>query len=144
MTPDDGLKLLAQLQVDEGFRGYAYQDSLGYYTIGYGRLIDRRKGGMISKDEALYLLQNDIGAKGKELLAYSWFNVQDSVRQAALTNMAFNLGTPGLLHFPTFLHFMLLKDYPSAVQQLVNTPWHGQVGVRADRIIKLIEIGAWT
>lgn len=144
MTPDDQMRLLAQLKVDEGFRGYAYPDSNGWLTIGYGRLIDRRKGGSISQDESLYLLQNDIKAKGTQLMTYAWFNNQDGVRQAALTNMCFNLGLEGLLHFPHFLGYMLIKDYPKAVKELTGTPWHTQVGVRADRIIHLIETGAWT
>ena len=144
MTPGDQARLLSQLQADEGLRNSAYQDSLGWWTIGYGRLIDARKGGHISTDEALYLLQNDVAAKEQELSAFAWFNDQDSVRQAALTNMAFNLGTAGLLQFPHFLGCMLNKDYPGAVANVINTPWHTQVGVRADRIIKLIETGAWT
>lgn len=38
-------KLTAQLRRDEGEKLYAYQDTLGYWTIGIGRLIDRRRGG---------------------------------------------------------------------------------------------------
>lgn len=144
MMPEDQARLLAQLKTDEGFRPYAYADSLGYLTIGYGRLIDKRKGGQISQDEALYLLQNDVAAKETALLAYAWFNNQDSVRQAALTDMAFNLGLEGLLHFPNFLGYMLKQDYPSAIKELTDTPWHSQVGARADRIIQLISTGAWT
>lgn len=143
MTPDDAIRLLTQLKADEGFRSYAYTDSEGWITIGYGRLVDKRKGGGISQDEALYLLQNDIKAKSDQLLAYAWFNAQDSVRQAALTNMTFNLGLDGLLHFPHFLGYMLVKDYPNAVKELTDTPWHSQTGVRADRIIAMINSGAW-
>ena len=143
MTPDDQAKLRAQLKVDEGCKLYAYQDSLGFLTIGYGRLIDRRKGGQITPDEAEYLLGNDIARVEKELAAYAWFNNQDSVRQAALTDMAFNLGTVGLLHFPHFLGYMIAKDYPKAVKELIDTPWHSQVGVRADRLIAMISTGAW-
>lgn len=143
MAPEDHAHLLAQLQIDEGCKLYGYTDSLGYLTIGYGRLIDRRKGGQISQDEALYLLQNDIARVEKQLTQYAWFSAQDSVRQAALANMCFNLGLEGLLHFPHFLGYMLSKDYPNAAKELVDTPWHSQVGVRADRIIKLIQTGNW-
>jgi len=144
MTPEDQAQLLAQLKVDEGVRLYAYQDSLGYLTIGYGRLIDRRKGGQISQGEAEYLLGNDINRTENELAQYAWFTSQDSVRQAAITNMAFNLGVAGLLHFPHFLGYLQAKQYESAAAELVNTPWHTQVGARADRIIAMITKGAWT
>jgi lysozyme len=143
MSPDDQLKLKSQLKVDEGLRLYAYQDSLGYWTIGYGRLIDHRKGGQISQDEAEYLLNNDIAKTSDALAPFTWFNIQDSVRQAALVDMAVNLGVNGLLHFPHFLGHMQMKDYTNAADALINTLWHSQVGVRADRIIKMIEKGAW-
>jgi lysozyme len=144
MTPDDLLRLSKQLQTDEGCKLYAYTDTLGFLTIGYGRLIDRRKGGQISLDEAAYLLQNDVSRVTRQLEQYAWYSGQDSVRQAALANMAFNLGTEGLLHFPHFLGYMLVKDYVSAIKELTDTPWHTQVGVRADRIINLIKTGAWS
>jgi GH24 family phage-related lysozyme (muramidase) len=143
VTPDDQSRLLAQLKVDEDCKLYAYADSEGWLTLGYGRLVDWRKGGQISLAEAEYLLNNDIARTEKELAAYAWFTSQDSVRQAALTDMAFNLGTVGLLHFPHFLGYMIAKDYANAVKELKDTPWHSQVGVRADRIIVMIEKGAW-
>lgn len=144
MTPEDQAQLLAQLKRDEGCKLYAYADSLGYLTIGYGRMIDHRKNGQITAEEALYLLNNDITKVEQQLLSYTWYSIQDGVRQAALANMAFNLGLHGLLHFPNFLAHMAAKDYPQAIACAVNTPWHQQVGLRADRIFKLIETGSWT
>ena len=44
------------LRRDEGRVRHAYQDHLGYWTIGVGRLIDQRKGGGLSEDEIDYLL----------------------------------------------------------------------------------------
>lgn len=143
MLDQDKQKLVAQLKVDEGFVGHAYQDSLGYWTIGYGRLVDANKGGKITVDEGTYLLCNDVASKETELQAYDWYTSQDSVRQAALLNMAFNLGVPGLLKFPIFLGHMQAHEYELAAQALEPTKWHKQVGVRADRVIALIRTGQW-
>lgn len=143
MTPEDQGRLVSQLRVDEGCILYAYQDSLSYWSIGVGRMIDHRKGGGITQDEATYLLNNDVNKVTSQLQPYSWYSAQDSVRQAALANMAFNLGIEGLLHFPQFLVHMGNKDYPGAISEIIGTPWHSQVGVRADRIIQLIESGEW-
>jgi lysozyme len=52
--------LIAELRRDEGVDRSAYQDHLGFWTIGVGRLIDRRKGGGLSDEEIDYLLQNDV------------------------------------------------------------------------------------
>ena len=54
-------KLTAQLRRDEGTKATAYQDHLGFWTIGVGRLIDSRKPGAgLRPDEIDYLLRNDI------------------------------------------------------------------------------------
>lgn len=143
MEATDRTRLFDQLKVDEGCVLHAYTDSVGLLTIGIGRMIDAKNGGGITMDEALYLFQNDLAKVDRQLSAFEWYRDQDSVRQAALCNCCFNLGINGLLHFPHFLSYMAEKDYANAIGELTNTPWHRQVGVRADRIIKLIETGSW-
>lgn len=143
MTPEDHQRLLDQLKADEGFRSCVYDDSMGFATIGYGRMVDRRKGGGVTLGEAECLLNNDVAKVIEEISSSTWFAVQDSVRQAALANMAFNLGAGGLFHFPKFLMHMGAKEYPQAIACIINTPWHRELGARADRIIKLIETGSW-
>ena len=44
----------------DGFRASAYRYTRGYLTIGYGRLIDARRGGGITSQEAEFLLAGDI------------------------------------------------------------------------------------
>lgn len=56
----DRFKLAKSLKQEEGFKPHAYKDSLGYLTIGYGRMIDERLGGYLSEEEAGFLLENDI------------------------------------------------------------------------------------
>lgn len=60
-------ELTKQLRRDEGEVLSAYQDHLGYWTIGVGRLIDKRKGGGLTSEESDYLLGNDIDKRDKEL-----------------------------------------------------------------------------
>ena len=55
----DIIKAKMRCMEEEGLVLHAYEDHLGYLTIGYGRLIDKRRGGGISKAEAEYLLLND-------------------------------------------------------------------------------------
>ena len=51
--------LLNLIRKHEGFRASAYRDTRGYLTIGYGRLIDARRGGGITRQEAEFLLAGD-------------------------------------------------------------------------------------
>jgi len=101
MTTD---ALYTDLEHDEGKVTYAYQDSLGYWTIGVGHLIDHRKGGSIPDEIVVALLKYDCAQKAQELdHALPWWRKLDDVRQDALLNMAFNLGVGGLLNFRHFL-----------------------------------------
>lgn len=134
--------LKAQLMIDEGYRGAMYFDSLGYATIGYGRLIDPKKGGGISKDEAAYLLGNDIDRTYNTLVdILPWVKTLDDARQNVLTNMAFQLGVGGLLKFKKTL--LLIKDrkYEQASIEMLDSTWAKQTPERAKRLAKIMKTG---
>src|SRR3546814_2848207 len=69
--PDASSELVAlatkHLNREEGRIPHAYQDSLGYWTIGVGRLIDKRKGGRLTNVDIDMLLANDIADKIAEI-----------------------------------------------------------------------------
>ncbi len=127
---------------DEGFRSAVYQDSLGWWTIGIGRLVDGRKGGGISQEEAAYLLANDLAAKERELdHALPWWRTMTVPRQRALRNMAFNLGVEGLLKFKNTLAAMQRGDYAAAAAGMRGSLWAKQVKGRAERLARIMEAG---
>src|SRR5690606_761789 len=100
------------LRGDEGEVLHAYTDHLGYLTIGVGRLIDKRKGGGISRDESAYLLANDIKEKSAELdRRLSWWKRLDDARRGVLLSMAFQMGVDGLLTFKNTLAMIERGDY---------------------------------
>lgn len=134
--------LKLELLRDEGFIPDAYQDHLGYWTIGIGRLIDGRKGGGITREEAEYLLENDIGRTLLQLRSkIKFFNDLSDARQRALVNMAFNLGVAGLLKFRRMLAALEAGHYKRASEEALNSRWARQVGARAQRIANMIENG---
>lgn len=128
-------KLAKELEDEEGFISYAYKDSRGYLTIGIGRLIDKEKGGGISKDEAYLLLANDIDEKYKELCkALPWVLDQPDNVQRALTDMSFNLGVNGLLGFKRTLKLIQDGKYEEAAANAMLSKWATQVPNRAKRV----------
>jgi lysozyme len=137
-------ELTRQLRGDEGEKLYGYLDTLGYQTIGVGRLIDQRKGGGISKEESAYLLANDIAAKTAELTnSLPWLYLLDPVRQGALVNMAFQLGVAGLLGFRNSLELMRTGQYREAADNFLKSKWANQTPNRARRITDQIRTGSW-
>lgn len=135
--------LRQQLLRDEGEVLHGYTDSRGYLTIGVGRLIDSRGGG-ISHEEAMYLLDNDIRSHTKELVAaLPWVADMDPIRLAVLCNMAFNLGVPHLLGFRKMLAAAQRKNWVAASSEMLDSAWARQVGSRADRLSEQMLTGEW-
>jgi len=137
-------KLRTQLARDEGRVAHAYQDSLGFWTIGVGHLIDAHKGGRLPEHIIDALLDHDINEHTQELFArLPWVKDIDPPRQAVLVNMAFNLGVSGLLGFTNTLAFVRSKDYERAADNMLDSKWAKQVGQRADRLAQQMRTGEW-
>lgn len=138
------MNIIDQLKRDEGCRLSVYNDHLGFATIGIGRMIDPRKGGGISQEEADYLLANDIKRVKSELSkSIPWFGSLDECRQGALMNMAFQLGTAGLLKFKNSLSLIERGKYDDAGRELLNSTWANQTPDRAKRISEQVRTGKW-
>ena len=133
-----------QIKSDEGLVLHAYTDTLGYLTIGYGRLIDKRKNGGISKQEAEYLLSHDIADKLSQLQAkLPWITTLNDARKGVLLNMAFQLGITGLLGFKGTLTKIEQGDYEGASVSMMKSKWATQTPLRAQRMAEQMRVGVW-
>jgi lysozyme len=136
--------IASQLRRDEGEVLSAYQDHLGYWTLGVGRLIDPRRGGGISAGESAYLLANDIGRIETLLDArLPWWRDLDDARRGVLVNMAFQLGVQGLLGFAATLALVQQRRWADAAAQMLQSKWAGQTPERAQRLARQMESGRW-
>jgi lysozyme len=137
-------RLIEQLRIHEGVEKHVYQDHLGFWTIGVGRLVDERGGLGLSEDEIDYLLKNDIYRSRKELSeTFSWFNDLDEVRQDGMCNLHFNLGLTRLRGFQKALRFMESGDFLLASEEFLDSRWAKQVGNRADDVAQMIATGEY-
>ncbi|MCT9812405.1 glycoside hydrolase family protein [Acidovorax sp. Be4] len=137
-------ELTKQLRRDEDEVLSAYQDHLGYWTIGVGRLIDKRKGGGITPEESAYLLNNDIDKRQAELLRRApWMEGLDPARFGVMLNMAFQMGVDGLLGFQNTLAMVKAGDYAGAAAGMLNSKWATQTPARAQRLSVQMRSGVW-
>lgn len=138
------INLIKQLRSEEGEILHAYNDHLGYVTIGIGRLLDRRKGGGITAEESAYLLANDI-AKFERLLDKSlpWWRSLTEPRQAVILGMAFQMGVEGLLDFKNTLAFVKSGDYTAAAANMKASKWAQQTPARAARMAEQMRTSEW-
>jgi lysozyme len=131
--------LLEQLKRHEGFVPHAYQDHLGYWTIGYGRLIDRAKGGGVSKVEAERLLINDVNRVVTALRErLPFFESLPERKKQALANMAFQLGVAGLLNFRRMLQAVRNGEWTRAQAEALDSKWARQTPTRAQEIARML------
>lgn len=127
---------------EEGFIPHAYQDHLGFWTIGYGTLIDKRGGG-ITKQQGMMLMRGEIDEKAAELLvALPWIKKLDETRRVILQAMAYQLGTAGLLAFRKTLEAVKAGDYLTAAKGMRASKWAQQTPGRAERMAKAMESGS--
>lgn len=131
-------KLKNILKLEEGFRQFSYLDSKGIETIGYG--FNLRDVG-ISKDEADYILSHRLLNLELELSTHSFFQLLDDVRKCVLIDMAYNLGTAGLLQFHDMIASLNAKNYKGAVDAMRNSLWYKEVGHRGEFLANLMETG---
>ena len=140
----DRAKLKSWLIREEDEVLHAYTDSEGYLTIGVGRLIDLRKGGGISHEEADLLLTNDISEKYAELTTrFPWTTQLDDVRFNALMQMAFQMGVDGLAKFKLAMAYMQGGSYTQAAGEFLNSLWAKQTPNRAKRVTDAIRTGQY-
>jgi len=130
-----------QLKIDEGIVPYAYPDSEGYWTIGVGRLIDKRKGGGLSPYEINVLLENDMVRN--ETAAKVFFPGFDSLtdeRKAVLLNMA-HIFRDGLSAFKKLKAALEAGNYAAAAAEMRNSKWYTQAPKRVERLAAKMEKG---
>lgn len=139
MTEAERATLADELRRDEGVRPFPYADTVGKLTIGVGRNLSDRG---LSDDEITYLLQNDIDLVIGDLnRGVPWWVELSPVRQRVLVNMCFNLGWSRLRGFRHTLAAVERGHYAAAAAGMRASKWARQVGARAERLARLMEIG---
>lgn len=134
--------LREQLETDEGIKDFAYQDSEGYWTIGIGHLIDKRKGGKVSEAVIQLMFDEDVThAEAAALRLVPTFETLSDARKAVLCNMAFQLGERGLGGFHDMLHAVAEGRWDDAAAEMLASTWASQTPARAIRLAHAMREG---
>jgi len=139
------LELIPQLERDEGETLYAYQDNTPekFWTIGFGRLIDVRRGGGITHEEAVLLLANDIRKHTDTVLReLPWSRNIGEPRLGALINMHFQMGDR-LFNFKITLGHMATGNWSAASNEMLRSDWAKQTPLRAMRVAEQVRLNKW-
>lgn len=155
-----------QLVLHEGLRLEPYICPAGYWTIGVGRnleskgltgaeqkfifgrddyskqeVIELLKKRGITKDEALFLLANDIDDAVADLRSFVWYEDLDPIRKKVVIDMRYNLGPTRFRQFRRMIAALAAGDYMRAADEMVDSAWYHQVGTRARRLVEMMRTG---
>lgn len=134
----------AQLLYFENRVPYAYQDHLGYWTIGDGILIDKRKGGGLLPEEMDFIRENRRRRIESRLdQDLGWWRGLNEPRQTVLLLMAWQMGVDGLLTFHRTLEFVRIGRWVEAAKGMRNSLWHAQTPLRCEKMAVQMETGEW-
>ena len=146
-------RVIEQLKRHEGLRLCVYDDAtgkevkkgsrlVGHPTIGVGRLLTDARG--LTTIEVEMLLENDIEIVVDELNRNApWWNDLNEARQAVILNLCFNLGWPRLSLFENMLSAAKKGDWERAGDELQDSRWFNQVGLRGLELVEQLRTGAW-
>ena len=123
---------------DEGLELKPYRCTANKLTIGVGRNLEDVG---ITRDEAIYLLNNDIARVRQALSADARFNALDDNRKTALINMAFQLGVRGCFNFRRMWAALERKDWQAAHAEALDSAWARQTPNRARRVAAILLTG---
>ena len=155
-----------QLILHEGLRLKVYKCTANKWTIGVGRnledvglskaeqveilgvsglnrleVIDVLLERGITEEQAMYLLDNDIAKCTADVKQFPWFENLNPVRQKVIIDMCLNLGFAGLKDFKRMILALEQGDYETASEEMKDSKWYYQVGIRGRRLVKMMKTG---
>jgi len=127
----------------EGLELEEYEDTEGHMSIGIGRNLDifpLEDGEVITEESCMKWAYDQLEHSRESLFIHMpWLVLQPVNVRMLLTDMAYNMGTQGLLGFKNMLEAIKDGDYPHAARGLRDSKYYGQVGRRGKHHFKLLQ-----
>lgn len=132
-------ELIRSVKLHEGFRSNAYQDSVGVWTIGYGTNLQTLTD--FPEGFAEFFLKRELVNCAYALSQRGVWKELTQTRREVLIEMAYNLGVKGLNGFRNMWAALDRGDYDKAADEMLDSKWARQVGVRAIRLANRMRKG---
>lgn len=137
----DALKFRHHLILSEGRRKFPYEDTVGKTSIAVGRNLDDVG---LSDDEIDLMLNNDMQRAIADAGTLPYYENLDEVRQMVICDLVFNMGLTRFRDgFIRTNQALIEGDYERAADELVDSKWYRQVGVRGRRNVAMMRTGEY-
>jgi lysozyme len=139
----------------EGYRMSPYKDSRGLWTVGEGTCLETNPingkdwkylldNGMVTMNisgaGARWLLRGKTAAELADLATrYPGFAALPDLAQTLLLEMAYQLGTDGVLGLTTFNKLVGTRQWAAAARDGRGTAWYKETPERAEKILAQLE-----
>ena len=136
---DDQIK--AMIKGHEGYKDHVYLDSLGNPMCGCGHNL-ANDSKVPEKAAQAFFNQDFREASANYLALMREYNLNlDEIRRAVLIDMLFNMGYSKVCGFTKMLAALMNNDFERAADEMENSKWHNQVGIRATVLEKMMREG---
>ena len=133
-------KCKIQLVSDEGWKNKPYKDILGILTIGPGFNLEEG----FSDAELQLIFDHRVTSRYNSLLdSCPIVKELGDARQAALLNMAWQMGIPRLKGFKEMWKALEAHLYTEASKEALDSKWATQTPARAKRVARQLRTGEW-
>ena len=113
----------------------------GDTTLGRDEVIERLHRRGITKEEALWMLDNDINICVRDLESFFWYKHLDPIRQKVMIDMRFNLGPSRFRGFKKMIMHLEVSSYADAADEMIDSKWYHEVGNRSKRLVHMMATG---
>jgi lysozyme len=130
------------IEQHEGRKNLAYQDSRGFWTVGVGHNLQAKP----LSDAAVDLIRDEDIQDAMVACVAIFGDVWASLaapRQAALVDMAFQLGEAGLRKFERLIAAIQLGQWDTAAAEALSSDWATETSERAKCDAQMILSGLW-
>lgn len=131
------------IELHEGRKVLAYQDSRGIWTVGVGHNLQSKP---LPDHIITALRDDDIRDADQSCIAIfgaAPFAAFSPARQAVLVDMAFQLGQGGLSKFAHMIAAIKAGDWTVAAAEALASDWAVQTPARAEMNAEILRTGQW-
>ncbi len=141
------MDLRSLIKLHEGLSLTPYRDQNGYWTIGFGHNLDAHGESipnLITNQQAEAYLTSDINdAMQAARQIVPNFDTLNTVRQAVIVDMIFNMGQAGVSQFHDMIQAVANGDWLAASEAMADSLWAYQLPERSQQDIAMMRTGEW-
>ena len=130
------MALIDDLKKHEGFKSTVYEDTEGYFTIGYGFAI---KDLVLDKDIAELILERKLEDLQKNIASrFDWFLDTPEIVQEVIINMCYQIGLSGFSKFKKTIALLKSHKFKAASVEMLDSKWALQTPNRAEELSHIL------